>query len=146
LAISAAKAVSPLCSPRWKRSGGAVHAERRVLRGIALGPAEMAHNDHGSASVEEMAQRRQGGADAAVVGDVAGGVERHVEIDPHQHPFAAQVGQVVECFLGHALLQMKEELTTEAQRHREEKKREKIQRFLFSILSFFFSVPLCLCG
>jgi hypothetical protein len=37
----------------------------------------------------------------------------------------------------------KKELTTETQRHREEKKEER-QNVLF--LCFFFSVSLCLCG
>ena len=53
------------------------------------------------AGVEKMLQRRQRGADAAVVGDVAGCILRHVEIDPHQHLLAVQVSQIVECFLSH---------------------------------------------
>src|SRR5262245_62475190 len=37
---------------------------------------------------------RQGGADAAVVADGPAAVLGHVEVHAHQHPLAAQVGQV----------------------------------------------------
>src|SRR5262249_16768233 len=65
------------------------------------GPAEVAHHDQCRAGVEQFLKRWQRGPDAAVVGDVAFGVERHVEIDAHQDALAAQVAEVGDGFLRH---------------------------------------------
>ena len=61
----------------------------------------MAHDDEGAAGLENVSQGRQRGLNAAVVGDVAGRVLGDVEIDPDEDPFALEVRQVGEGFLGH---------------------------------------------
>jgi hypothetical protein len=45
----------------------------------------------GGAVLLQVADRRQRGADAAVVGDAAVAVERHVEVDAHQRALAGNV-------------------------------------------------------
>src|SRR5262249_26952166 len=55
------------------------------------------------AAVEDGADGRQGGADAAVVGDVAVGVGRHVEVDADEDALAVRVRQGGEGLLGHCL-------------------------------------------
>src|SRR5438445_13862272 len=61
----------------------------------------MAHHNGAAAGIENVAQGRQGRTNAAVVADIACGVERHVEIDAHQHALAAQIGQISERFFRH---------------------------------------------
>jgi hypothetical protein len=67
--------------------GGEAHA----LIHLALGPAEVGGQDHLGALGGEVVDRGQGSADAGVVGDGAGVIERYVEVDPHQHALAAQL-------------------------------------------------------
>src|SRR5262249_13041601 len=50
--------------------GRVLHAKGGVLFRITLGPAEVAHDNEGGVLVEQRLERRQGGADAPVVGDV----------------------------------------------------------------------------
>src|SRR5207253_5663177 len=52
-----------------------VELKRRILLGISLGPAEMSHENHTGARVQDMLQSRQRGTDAAVVGDIARGIQ-----------------------------------------------------------------------
>ena len=57
-----------------------------------LGAAEVAHQHDGGAVVEQVLDGGQGGADAGVVGDGAGGlVLRHVEVDADQGALALPV-------------------------------------------------------
>jgi len=58
------------------------------------------HEDEPAAAAEDVPDRREGGADARVVGDLAP-LQRDVEIHPHQHPFALYV-EVVDRQLRHA--------------------------------------------
>jgi hypothetical protein len=63
----------------------------RVLRfRLTLGAAEVAHEDHLGVVVDQVADGRQRGADARVVGDGAVG-ERHVEVDAHEHALPVDV-------------------------------------------------------
>ena len=64
-----------------------VHGVLRV--GRALGPAEVAGRDDAGAALLQPLQRRQGGADAEVVGDLAAG-ERHVEVGADEDPLAVE--------------------------------------------------------
>ena len=65
------------------------HRERRV--DLALRPAEVGDEDQRGAALAQQLDRRQRRADPRVVGDPAA-VERHVEVDPDQHPLAGDVG------------------------------------------------------
>ena len=78
--------------------GDLVHRQVLALLGRGLfRPAEVAHGDDRGAGVEQLADRRQRRADAAVVLHRAGLlVERHVEIDADQDLLALQVAQVVD--------------------------------------------------
>src|SRR5262249_40996798 len=84
--------------------GYAVHLERRVLFRITLGPAEVAHDNDGSAGVEDMTDGRQSGFDPPGVGHVAMLVERHVEIDADQDALALQVLNVCQRLFGHGYI------------------------------------------
>ena len=53
---------------------------------LALWPAQMRHQDHLTAMLQQIVDGRQMGADAGVVGDVAILVLRHVEVNAHQRP------------------------------------------------------------
>jgi len=66
--------------------GGEAHA----LVHLTLGTAEVGREDHLGALAGEVVDGGQGGADAGVIGDGAGIVEGHVEVDPNQHALAAQ--------------------------------------------------------
>ena len=57
---------------------------------LALGPAEVGGQQHPGAVVDQVTHGGQGGPDAGVVGDGASIVEGNVEVDPHQHPLAAE--------------------------------------------------------
>ena len=53
--------------------------------------------------IEDVLDSGHSRADAPVVGDVAGGVLRHIEIHANQHPFAAQIGQVRDGLFRHGI-------------------------------------------
>ncbi len=76
--------------------------ERELVAALAVGAAEVRHEDHGRALLEGVLDGRQGGGDARGVGDSAGLlVLRDVEIDAHEHAFARQ-GEVADGFkFGH---------------------------------------------
>ena len=57
---------------------------------LALRPAEVAGQDHRRASLEEIEDRRQAGADAGVVGDPPV-VERDVQVGPQEDPLAPNI-------------------------------------------------------
>ena len=63
----------------------------------------MAGEDDLGAVAEEVLDGGDGGADAGVVGDVLVVVERHVEVGPHEHALALEVGggEVPDALLGH---------------------------------------------
>ena len=67
--------------------GGEAHA---VVH-LALGAAEVSGQDHLGALADQVVDRGQGSADAGVVGDDTRIVQGHVEINPHENAFAAQV-------------------------------------------------------
>jgi hypothetical protein len=72
------------------------HRRQGVRRvGCALGPAQVGHHRDPCTRVAQAADRRDAGADAAVVADHAV-VERDVEVGAHQHALAAQVSEVVD--------------------------------------------------
>jgi hypothetical protein len=76
------------------------HRLERVFRlRAALGPAQVRHQDQPPATLDHALDRRHGLHDPAVVGDMPA-VQRHVEINPHQHFFAADV-DVRHGFLRH---------------------------------------------
>jgi hypothetical protein len=53
-------------------------------------------DDHEArATIQQLPKRRQRGPDPGVVGDVAV-LQRHVEVDPDEHPLARQVAEVPE--------------------------------------------------
>src|SRR5207248_1141965 len=72
------------------------HGVDGVLRVLfALRPAQMAARGDLRAALSEPLDRRQGGADAEVVRDLAV-AQRHVEVGAQQHALALGVGQVFE--------------------------------------------------
>ena len=71
------------------------HGSQRQLRVRALRPAEMAGEDEPRALLAQGAERRKRGPDPRVVGDLRP-VERDVEVDPDEDPFAGDVAQVGE--------------------------------------------------
>jgi len=66
---------------------------------LALGPAEITHQNHRGAAFERGTDRRQRRHDPIVVVDAAV-ADRHIEIDPHQDLFPIQI-QVVDAQLVH---------------------------------------------
>ena len=62
----------------------------------ALRAAEMRGDHDTGAGVEQALERGQGGADAAVVGDVAVLVERHVEVGPDEDPLPGEVAERID--------------------------------------------------
>jgi len=74
------------------------HREGRV--DLPLGAAQMRDEDRRRAALAQQLDRRQRRADARVVGDPPA-VERHVEVDPHEHPLAGHVG-IADAGLGEA--------------------------------------------
>ena len=58
---------------------------------LTLGTAEVGREDHLGALADQVVDRGQGGADAGVVGDGTGIVQGHIEVNPHEDAFAAQV-------------------------------------------------------
>ena len=69
--------------------------ERVLVLRRTLRAAEVGGDDDACAGGEQRLQRRQGGADAAVVGD-GRAVERHVEVGADEHALAAQVAEVLD--------------------------------------------------
>ncbi len=66
--------------------------ERELLHLLAIGAAEVAHQDDRSALLEDVLDGGEGGGDAGGVGDGAGGlVLRHVEVHPHDDAFTREV-------------------------------------------------------
>ena len=74
---------------------------QRLALVAALGPAEMRKQDRLAALVRDLADRRDGRADARVVGH-APVLHRHVEIDAHQHALVLYVGLVEGAEVGHS--------------------------------------------
>ena len=60
---------------------------------LPLGAPQVGGDDHLGAGVEQGAQGGQSGLDAAVVGDVLVGVQRHVEVGADQDSLALEVAQ-----------------------------------------------------
>ena len=54
----------------------------------------MSGEDHLGALADQVVDRGQGGTDAGVVGDGTGVVQGHIEVNPHENAFAAQVAGV----------------------------------------------------
>ena len=52
----------------------------------------MGREDHLGALADQIVDGGQGCADAGVVGDRTGIVQGHVEVNPHENAFAAEVG------------------------------------------------------
>src|SRR5579862_1527960 len=52
----------------------------------------MRQQNDASAACEQELDRGQGGPDAGVIGDRPRAIERHVEVDAYQRPFALEVG------------------------------------------------------
>ncbi len=67
---------------------------QRQLGLALLRPAEVGDQHEARAVTHQLAQRRQRGAHARVIGDPTVPIEWHVEIDAHEHPFAVQLLQV----------------------------------------------------
>ena len=64
---------------------------QRKLRIASGRPAEMRNETDRRAAFEQHADRGQRGADAGVVGDRARIVQRHVEVDAHEHALPARI-------------------------------------------------------
>ena len=75
--------VLPISWPRRWPDG----PEPEAVGDLAVGPAEVAREDHPGALRLEVADRRQRRADAGVVGDLAV-LQRDVEVDPHEDALA----------------------------------------------------------
>ena len=73
-------------SGHWGEAHGVIH--------LALGTAEVGRKDHLGALADQVVDRGQGSTDAGVVGDRTGIVQGHVEVNPHENAFAAQVAGV----------------------------------------------------
>jgi hypothetical protein len=69
--------------------------EPEVVVGLALRSPEMGGDDQRGTPVEEIAERRDGGADPHVVRD-PGTFERHVEVGADEDPGAGDVAEIVE--------------------------------------------------
>jgi hypothetical protein len=77
------------------------HRLQRVLGlRLALRAPEVGEQDRGGTGFQEGPQGRKGGPDAAVVADPAL-LQRHVVVDPHEHPLPVERvrGQVPQCQL-----------------------------------------------
>jgi hypothetical protein len=61
---------------------------------LALGAAEVGHDDDAGAGVAQRGQRRERGADAAVVGDVLLSVQRDVEVAADEDPLAREIAEI----------------------------------------------------
>ena len=70
--------------------GGGTQRER-LLEALAGRTAEMAHEDDARAVVDEFLDGGQRRADARVVGHVAIGIHRRVEVDAHEHLLAREI-------------------------------------------------------
>jgi len=57
------------------------------------------HQDELAALADDVLDRRHGGPDPRIIGDLAA-LERDVEVHPHQHPFALDV-DIVDSELFH---------------------------------------------
>ena len=77
---------------------------RETVRGIALPlrSTEMAHQDHARAAAAELLNRRQRRADTRVVAHGTVLVDRHVQIDAHEHASALHVADLRESPPRHA--------------------------------------------
>jgi len=53
------------------------------IAGVALGSAQVAHQDQASAALDDRLDRGHGHSDPPIVGDVLPVVQRHVEINAH---------------------------------------------------------------
>jgi hypothetical protein len=83
--------------------GNSVHPKRFVFDRVAFGTPKMTHGNYCRTLVEQCPNRGNCSTDAPVVGNHAGGILGHVEIDSNQHFFALQVGQVLKGLLCHGL-------------------------------------------
>ena len=75
--------------------------ERR-LQALAGRPAQVRHEDRLATAVEDRPDRRQGHLDPAVVGDRAGVILRHVEVNAHENGFSTRV-EIGDGLFGHAV-------------------------------------------
>ena len=69
------------------------------LHDLALGPSEVRHQDGLAARLQDRLDRRQALANARVARDLQVLVERHVEVDAHEHALLGEIE--VREFLGH---------------------------------------------
>jgi len=65
----------------------------------ALGPAEVAHQNHGGPILKAVVDRGKRRSDPRVVGDLAV-LDRHIEVHPHQYSLALQI-EIANRFLVH---------------------------------------------
>src|SRR5712692_7608274 len=80
-------------------------SQRIFFHALAFWPAEMRHQNRFGIALTQIIDCRQTFADARVVRDVDLAVaffDRHVEIDPHQHAFAAYI-EIAKGKLAHKL-------------------------------------------
>ena len=86
--------------------GRRLHAVLRVRS--VLGPSQVAHQDQPSAAVDHGADRRQRHANPPVVGDLLLVIQRHIEIDAHQHGLAGDI-DILNRLLRHSRLPSRRE-------------------------------------
>jgi hypothetical protein len=77
-------------------------AEPQAVLDLAVGPAEVAREDHPRALVQEVPDRGDGRPDPGVVLDLPV-LERHVEVDADEDPLARRV-ELADGSLGHGAL------------------------------------------
>ena len=69
---------------------------QRQLRLAVLGTTQVGYEDQARPAVAQLAQGRQRRPHARVIGDPTIGIERDVEVDPYQHPLAAEIPEIVQ--------------------------------------------------
>jgi hypothetical protein len=84
---------------KFGQSRGDRPQRERRLEAAPGRPAEVAREDRPAAAFEDRADRRQGRANAAIVGD-SPVVERHVEVDADEDPLARDI-EIGDRTLGH---------------------------------------------
>ncbi len=77
----------------------------KLWLGLAFGPAQVTHQHHGPALIDQVLNGRQCGTDASIIGHDAI-LEGHVEIDTHQHTLALHI-YVANSFLIHGYARVK---------------------------------------
>jgi hypothetical protein len=76
--------------------------ERELRLHFALGAAEVGADDESGAAIHAVLDRGQNRVDARVVGDLAVGGERHVDVNAQEYPLALD-GQAVDGLNGHGV-------------------------------------------